>query len=168
VIGLNTISAVHGRDRAEEMLLRLVDERGAPRFEHRGDLYSPYQIAALQFAVKLQRNAHDVTDEDFAHLRALCRARAGEQIAASLLSHQPESNEPAFLEAYVNGMLVEMTWCIVHFAGLLNAWFTVLKVMDETDAAADGIDFVSLYNQIVPESLKARNNHLLGARGWGD
>ena len=64
-------------------------------------------------------------------------------------------------------MLVELSWCICHFNGLLNNWFTVLRVMDETDAVRDEIDFVTVYNTVLPDSIKARNNSLLGSDGWG-
>lgn len=167
VIGLATLSASHGSDRAEQMLLRLVDEHGQPRFEHRTDLYSPYHISALTLAATLRDNAHNVTDDIFDDVRHHCMAQARMQISESTLAPHAYASEPAYVDAYVNGMLIEMTWCILHFAGLLNAWFTVLKVMDETDESRDGINFVSVYNQTVPESLKARNNGLLGASGWG-
>ena len=48
-----------------------------------------------------------------------------------------------------------------------NNWFTVLRVMDETDAVRDEIDFVTVYNTVLPDSIKARNNSLLGSDGWG-
>ncbi len=167
VIGFGTISSVHGRDRAEQMLLRLVDDNGDACFAYRTDLYSDYQLAALNLAVKLRGDAHAVTDGEFTNFRGLCSVEARTQIESSVLSIQDESTSQAYIDAYVNGMLVETTWCIVHFAGLLNKWFTVLKMMDETDVAADGVDFVTAYNQSIPESIKRRNNKLLGEDGWG-
>ncbi len=168
VIGLNTISPVHGVRKAEQMLLHLVDEEGNADFEYRSDLYGAYHLAAMKVALKLLGDAHDVSDEDFSTLRSLCEERAREQIAESaVLGAQEESKSQEYVSAYVNGMLVEMTWCIVHFGGLLNKWFTVMKVVDESDEERDGIDFVSVYNSMVPESIKQRNNALLGPDGWG-
>ena len=168
VIGLGTLSSVVGPEKAESMLLHLVDESGTPDFEHRNDLYSHYQIAAMRLALKLRGDAHEVSDEEFQEFRDLCSKRAKELISKSVtLSALDYSDSDEYLSAYVDGMLVEMTWCIVHFAGLLNKWFTVMKIMDETDADTDGIDFVSVYNSTVPEKIKKRNNALLGDSGWG-
>jgi len=168
VIGLSTISEVHGMCLAEKMLLHLVDEKGSTDFEHRNDLYDRYQLESMKIALKLRGDAHDVRDSEFSLLRDLCAERARDQIAKStVLFNQPASESAEFVSAYVDGMLVEMTWCIVHFAGLLNKWFTVMKIMDENDADRDGIDFVSVYNESVPESIKKRNNSLLGPDGWG-
>lgn len=168
VIGWNTISGTHGPATAEQMLLNLVDSEGNTDFEFRTDLYSDYQIAAMKIALKLRGDAHDVSDAEFNELRDLCRTVATEQIARSpVLSSEPASKEDAYIDAYVNGMLVELTWCIVHFAGLLNKWFTVLKIVDEIDPDRDGVDFVAVYNEVVPDSIKARNNALLEPDGWG-
>ena len=167
VISFNTLRAVHGDDAAEQMLLNLVDGAGNPDFDHRNDLYTHYQIAAMKLALKLRADAHQVTDDEFSAMRELCAVQAQSQIAESILSGQPDSETPEFVQAYVNGMLVELTWCIVHFAGLLNSWFTVLRVMDETDVDDDGLDFVAFYNAVVPASVKERNNQLLGPNGWG-
>ena len=168
VIGWNTISEAHGAVTAEQMLLHLVDSEGNTDFEFRTDLYSHYQITAMKIAVKLRGDAHEVSDAEFNDLRELCYTIAIKQITRSpVLSSEPASLEGAYVDAYVNGMLVELTWCILHFAGLLNKWFTVLKIADETDPERDGIDFVAIYNKVVPDSIKARNTALLGPDGWG-
>jgi hypothetical protein len=108
-----------------------------------------------------------VTDKQFDDLRAALHQEAITQIAAGVLKTAPGSNSAAFVDAFTNGMLVELSWCIVHFNGLLSNWFTVLRVMDEVSEQADGINFVAYYNQVVPESIKVRNNNLLGVTGWG-
>jgi hypothetical protein len=64
-------------------------------------------------------------------------------------------------------MMVELTWCAVHFSGLLNRWFTLLKIRDEEFDVGNGHTFVENYNAVVPESIKLRNNSLLGPTGWG-
>ncbi|MBH1933854.1 hypothetical protein I5Q34_06020 [Streptomyces sp. AV19] len=161
--------------RAEEMLLHLVDCNGRPDFEHQGfagadgfePLYSEPQLLCLRLAETIQRDPHSVTDEQFAALRTVFRADAEETVAEGPLGGQPGIGTDGYLDAYVNAMLVELTWCIAHFSGLLNTWFTVLRVMDETGSDQDVTDFAAFYNQQVPERIKVRNNNLLGATGWG-
>lgn len=159
---------------AEAMLLNLVNSNGEA--DYRGQqldgeaLYDDYQLACLKLAETLRVDAHAVTDAQLKALRSLMAERARAKIAAGPLAAQFGSAGPsdAYVNAYVDGMMVELTWCIVHFAGLLNAWFTVLKICDEQDEQADGINFVSAYNATVPESIIVRNNNLLGSDGWGN
>jgi alkylhydroperoxidase family enzyme len=160
---------------AELMLLRLVDSTGRPDYENQtypvGDrtepLYGELHLHCLRLAEAVHDDPHGVTDAQFAALRTVLRAEAEEAIAKGPLANAPGSGTEAYLDAYVNGMLVELTWCIAHFDGLLNTWFTVLRVMDETTVDSDGIDFVTVYNSQVPERIKVRNNNLLGTTGWG-
>jgi hypothetical protein len=59
-------------------------------------------------------------------------------------------------------MTVELTWNVVHFSGLLNRWFTTLKMRDEPFAVnSQGHNFVQVYNQSVPKRIKQRNNSLI-------
>ncbi len=176
VIGFTTLGgAVAGasekdrKRRAEKMLLHLADEQGRPAFEGQKldgkPLYSKFQLLCLRLAVKLRGEAHEVTDAEIDALKAEMRKEAVRRLRAGpLKSH---ASDEAYVNAVVNSMLVELTWCIVHFAGLLNKWFTVLRVADETDEARDGVNFVEFYNQTVPDAIKARNNALLGTDGWG-
>jgi DinB superfamily len=159
--------------RAEAMLLALVDESGQESFRDQtyegAPLYSDLQLAALELASKVNRNAHVVGDAEFERLRDLFRADARAQIEAGPLRTQFGDGGPddAYVEAFVDGALVELTWCIVHFSGLLNRWFTVLKMRDEEFAVAGDQTFVDVYNAVVPDSIKRRNNALLGPSGWG-
>ena len=178
VIGFTTLSTdVAGStpqqkaERAEAMILHLVKGNGEADFEGQtfnGEpLYSEHDLACLRLAVKLRGDAHDVSDAEVKDLRAHFRIEAEKMIASDPLKGAAAGNPEAYIEALVNSMLVELTWCIVHFAGLLNRWFIVLKVMDETDETRDGVNFVGFYNQVVPESIKQRNNQLLEPDGWG-
>lgn len=159
------------RELAEELLFNLVDDDAQPSFERAQfrdrALYSELQVHCLTLATKLQSDAHQVTDDEFEELRASLRDQAERQIEDSILSSDARTKRKKYVDAYVNAMIVELTWCIVHFAGLLNKWFTVLKVMDESDAEVDGIDFVSHYNSVVPDRIKEKNNRILGKDGWG-
>ena len=161
--------------RTEAMLLRLVTADGKLDFENQtfegGPLYSDLTLACLRLAEQINRDAHGVTDEDFATLRTLMREDAKRQIAGGPLAVQFGDAGPddAYLDLYVDTMIVELTWCICHFSGLLNRWFTVLKVRDEEFAVGpDGSSFVDAYNAVVPESVRVRNNALLGSDGWGN
>lgn len=178
VIGYTTLAAIlpdqaaeDRAARAEEMLLWLVDESGQPAFENRTfrnqPLFSELDVQILRLGVKLRGDPHQVTDTEFDDLRSLLRTEAQTRISTSLLAHDSRTREPQYVDAYVDAMLVELTWCIVHFAGLLNRWFTVLKVMDETEVERDGLDFVKHYDETVPERIKVRNNALLSPDGWG-
>ncbi len=180
VIGMTRISAALSQDfgemaakKAEAMLLNLVDANCKSDFEGQlfeGEpLYSEFQLTSLRFAEKMHANSHSITDTDMTRLRDVCRLRAVEEIQAAPLASQfgPVGPDAAYIDAYVDGMVVELTWCVAHFGGLLNHWFTVLRIRDEQDVDRDGIDFVSYYNSFVPDSIKVRNNNLLGHDGWG-
>lgn len=178
VIGYATLCALLPEDRAEErakmaeeMLLALADGNAQPTFENRTyasrPLFSELQLRVLRLAVTLRGDAHGVSDADWDALRAELRSDARKRLGPSGFAGDPRTLEPAYLEALVDGALVELTWCILHFAGLLNKWFTVLRVMDETDAARDGVDFVGHYNATIPPRIKERNNAVLGPEGWG-
>lgn len=176
-IGFMTISGSLGSNAsaakiAEMMLLNLANEKAEPTFEGQKvdgkDLYDDFQLGSLRLALKMQRDPHVVSDSDFNSLKSVYRKKAEHDIKTSILNSQLDgTNDEAFHQAYVNAMLVEMTWCIAHFSGLLNSWFTILKVADEDDQEIYGIDFFENYNQTVPASIKERNNKILGSSGWG-
>lgn len=158
--------------RAEAMLLHLVDADGHVDFEnqlHDGKpLYSDLQLATLRFAVKLNSDPHSLTDDDFAALKKVQREEAIRQIEVHRLDAQFRGKVPElYIGAYVDAMLVELTWCLCHFSGLLNRWFIALRVRDEQERVNGTPSFVDSYNAAVPESVKQRNNQLLGERGWG-
>lgn len=159
--------------RAEAMLLNTVDGKGNLVF-HKATfndrpLYSDFQVCAMTLAAATNRDAHAVDDRLFDQLRVLARAEAYETITLGPLASAAGESGPddAYLDAYVDGMLVELSWCIAHYGGLLNRWFTLLKVRDEAYEVGLGRTFIENYNALVPESIKSRNNQILGADGWG-
>ena len=166
-------TAAERAKRAEAMLLNTVDGSGEPVFMHQTyegkALFTPLQTAAMTLAVSMNRSGHDVTDGDFDTVRDAMREQARTDISAGPLAFQFDASGPdeAYLDAYVDGMLIELTWCIAHYGGLLNRWFTALKVRDEDYDIAPGTTFPANYNAAVPESIKVRNNALLGRDGWG-
>jgi hypothetical protein len=180
MIGYSTLSLILPGETPEEkstlaeaLLLNVVDGDGHTTYRNQmykgKPLYSDYQVAALEIAEKTNQNPHLVTDADLNRLRGLMRLDALRQIAAGPLALQFGSAGPdsAYVEAFVDGMMVELTWCTVHFSGLLNRWFTLLKMRDEEFDVGNGHTFVENYNATVPASIKVRNNSLLGQTGWG-
>lgn len=182
MIGFSTLSSlVEGKDstakakRAEQMLLCLVNEQCDPTFENQTfedkPLYTPLQTASLQLAFKLNYDERSVTDEEIEMLRELYTEYATDFIQTSPLGKQFEGNQidPKYVALFVDAMLVEISWCICHFSGLLNKWFTFMKMTDETyPVIPTGENFIECYNKTVPESIKKRNNALLGPDGWGN
>jgi alkylhydroperoxidase family enzyme len=130
-----------------------------------GYLYTERETACLDFAEKISRDAHEVTDQDFEKLRRLLdqynRGLAPKdemfdfdwRFIAKWKDYSDEQHK-----ALVDSQLVELAWLISHFC-LLNRWFTVLQVPDET--AQDEADFLGAYEQGVPEDLRRRNEELL-------
>jgi hypothetical protein len=177
VIAYGTLSAlVEGstpeekQKRAEALLLGLANGLGQATYNASTHLYTPLQLAALELAENMNFDPHLVSDAQIGELRGLLRADAAQRIAAGPLASQfgPAGPDDAYLNAFVDGMLVELTWCIAHFSGLLNRWFTILKVRDEDFAVnPQGQNFIEVYNASLPDSIKARNNQLLGSSGWG-
>lgn len=162
------------QQRAEAMLLGLANGSGQATYRNRqwrGEpLYSRLHLAALQLAENMNFDPHLVPDARIEELKSALREDAVARITGGPLAPQFGASGPdaAYLDAFVDGMLVELSWCIAHFSGLLNRWFTILKVEDEGFAVnPQGQSFVDVYNAAVPESIKLRNNQLLGGSGWG-
>ncbi|MCP2163383.1 carboxymuconolactone decarboxylase family protein [Goodfellowiella coeruleoviolacea] len=173
-IGYHTLAAdlpvpdaAERRRRSEAMLLHLVDEDGVPTFEappgqdDPGPLYTELHLACLRLALAIREDPHAVSDEQIAGLRQLFSRHAPDAIAAHGLDRYPNTGTPEYRHAYTTSMLVEITWLITHFNGLLNTWFTVLRTTDESSLSEDGVEFVARYNRDVPASIRRRNNALL-------
>jgi hypothetical protein len=160
--------------RAEAMILALVDDEGKPSFENAKfedkPLFTLFQTLCLKLALKMNANAHSITDEEFAALKGEAFIYAQERVRSNhiLMSQLDGRTDNDYFQAYANAVIVELTWCIGHFAGLLNKWFIVLKIADESDESVYGFNFFDEYNKTIPNSIKARNNALLGKTGWGD
>jgi len=132
--------------------------------EHRY-LYTERENACLDFAVRVCRDPHEVTDAEFAHLKVVLE-RYNRGLAGS---HEMSPFDVQFVKkwasytdaqhkALVDSQIVELSWLISHFC-LLNRWFTVLQVPDET--ASDEANFLGAYIENVPEDIRRRNDQLL-------
>lgn len=175
VIGYLTLSQlVEGKSasekaqRAEQLLLKLVDETGQVTFEgqfYQGKpLYSQLQIALMRFCLQFRNNVHAMPEVLISEVKQCLRDAAEIAIKQGPLASQFTQGNPSepYLDAYVDAMLIEVTWCVAHFAGLLNDWMTFMRLEDETFVVdANGDSFVSSYNKVVPESIKVRNNGLI-------
>lgn len=171
-IGFMTLEGALGPKKAEAMLLHLVDKQGNATYSKAPDgVYTPFQFKALVLAEKIQSTTgHAVSDSETGELRELMKYEAMRRLESENERRADNEQLPmddAYVSAYVDAMFVELTWCICHFGGLLNKWFTVLRVRDEDYPVAGGKTFVQNYEAAVPESIKQRNNALLADDGWG-
>lgn len=116
------------------------------------EVYTDLERAVLDYTVKLCEDAHLITDADFEELRRRLREHDLEDERLSALSEEEMAH-------HVDAQIVELTWLAGHFC-LLNRWFTALQVPNET--AGDELDFLSAYNQVVPEAIRRRNDELMG------
>lgn len=174
MIAYGTLSKIVGAEKAEALMTGMVNADGESIFDSQGDLYSSLQLAALRVAEKSNADPHLVTDAEMEALRDELEKEARAQIATGPCGPQFGNAGPdaTYVSFYVDAMMVEITWCMVHFGGLLNRWFTLLKVRDEAfpiDLTQDGdpVTFPEAYNATLPDSIKELNNALLGPTGWG-
>jgi len=145
-IGWSTWSAAGRADEAHAKYLHLHEHDQHP------EVYSERERVVLDYTVLVCGDPHRVTDEQFATLRRVLREdnRKDERLAAF-------SEEE--MGRHVDSQIVELTWLMGHFC-LLNRWFTVLQVPDE--GAEDEVNFLAVYEQVVPEDIRRRNDRLLG------
>lgn len=158
-IGYTLFSQLDRREEGHRKLLHLHEHES-----HR-DLYTARENACLDYAREVARDAHGISDDDFARLKAVLddynRGRAAKSEMTSFdetfikkwgsLSEEQHA-------ALVDSQLVELTWLVGHFC-LLNRWFTALQVPDES--AEDEANFLGVYVQDVPEDIRLRNDALL-------
>lgn len=115
------------------------------------EVYTERERLVLDYTVKVAIDAHLVTDEEFRKLRNVLREH---NLGDSRLKKLPEEE----MDRHVDSQIVELTWLIGHFC-LLNRWFTVLQVPDEE--AADEDDFLGVYERMLPEDIRNRNEKIL-------
>jgi alkylhydroperoxidase family enzyme len=120
--------------------------------EKHPDIYTERERVVLDYAVAVSRDAHSVTDADFTKLRRVLREH-------NLQNDRLNKLGDAGIAVHVDRQIVELTWLIGQF-NLLNRWFTVLQVPAETPA--DEADFGALYETVVPEDIRKRNEAILG------
>ncbi|WP_101946995.1 carboxymuconolactone decarboxylase family protein [Mycobacterium sp. 3519A] len=114
--------------------------------ENHPDVYTARERVVLDYTVTVSRDAHTVTDQDFADLRKVLEAHNRTDARLNEL-------DDAAMARHVDSQVVELTWLIGHLC-LLNRWFTALQVPDETE-------FVTLYERTVPNDIRERNARIL-------
>jgi alkylhydroperoxidase family enzyme len=135
-----------GREREGHMKLLHLHEHGL-----HPEVYTAREMAVLDYTVKVTQDAHLVTDREFEDLRRVLR----EHNLADPRWKKLPSDEMA---RHVDSQIVELTWLIGHFC-LLNRWFTVLQVPDETSSDED--NFLGAYAAVVPQDIRDRNERIL-------
>ena len=115
------------------------------------ELYTEREQVILDFTVKICKDAYLVTDEEFENLKQVLHRY---NLLDPRLSKLPEDE----LARHTDSQIVELTWLIGHFI-LLNKWFTVLQVPDETSVDED--NFLAAYEEVVHEDIRARNAKIL-------
>lgn len=115
------------------------------------EVYTKRERLILDYTVKVAKDAHMVTDEEFSNLRDVLREHNMGDRRLKKLSEEE-------MDRHIDSQIVELTWLIGHFC-LLNRWFTVLQVPDEESADED--NFLGVYEQMIPEDIRKRNEKIL-------
>lgn len=123
--------------------------------ERHPGVYAPRERAVLDYTVKVTRDAHLVTDEDFARLKGVLGEHNRQDGRLAALPDQA-------MERHVCAQISELTWLIGHFC-LLNRWFTALQVPDEGPLDED--NFSAAYEAVVPKDIRERNARVLAGQG---
>jgi alkylhydroperoxidase family enzyme len=144
-IGMKLYSDAGRRDEATAKYLHLHEHEKHP------EVYTELERVALDYTIKVTRDAHLVTDSEFQELRRVFR---GHNLEDGRLKGSPAEK----MDRHVDAQIVELTWLIGHFC-LLNRWFTVLQVPDEGPNDED--NFGAAYEQVVPPEIRQRNEQVL-------
>jgi len=144
-IGMLLYTNADRRDEAHAKYLHLHEHEEHP------EVYTERERVVLDYTAKVTRDAHLVTDEEFAELRRVLKEHNLEDESLAGLDEEE-------LDRRVDSQIVELTWLIGHFC-LLNRWFTVLQVPDEGQEDED--NFLAVYAEVVPEDIRGRNEQIL-------
>lgn len=144
-IGMGLYTEAGRAEEAHQKYLHLHEHEKHP------DVYTERERVILDYTAKVTKDAHLVTDEDFEALRRVLREHNMTDARLKKLSAEE-------MDRHVDSQIVELTWLIGHFC-LLNRWFTVLQVPDES--SDDEGDFLAFYEQNVPEDIRKRNEDIL-------
>jgi alkylhydroperoxidase family enzyme len=133
--------------------------------ESHRELYTARENACLDYAVKVARDPHEVSDDEFNCLKHVLREHnTGKAAADDMTDFDRQfiakwaAYTPPQHDALVDSQIVEMTWLIGHFC-LLNRWFTALQVPDE--GPQDEANFQAGYEANVPAEIRERNEAIL-------
>jgi alkylhydroperoxidase family enzyme len=144
-IGMYLYTEAGRRDEAHRKYLSLHEHGSHP------EVYTERERIILDYTEKVTRDAHLVTDEEFAELRRVLTEHNSQDDRLQKLSAEQMAH-------HVDAQIVELTWLIGHFC-LLNRWFTVLQVPDEGPNDED--NFLAAYESMVHEDIRKRNEEIL-------
>lgn len=144
-IGMKLYSDAGRQEEAHMKYLHLHEHEMHP------EVYTDREKVVLDYTVKIVKDAHLVTDDEFENLRRNLREHTMQSARLKKLSEEE-------MDRHVDSQIVELTWLIGHFC-LLNKWFTVLQVPDEGPHDED--NFLAAYEQLVPKDIRARNEKIL-------
>jgi alkylhydroperoxidase family enzyme len=144
-IGMKLFSDAGRGDEAHEKYLHLHEHEKYPV------VYTELERVALDYTVKVTKDPHTVTNEEFQNL-AQALAKHNRQDA------RLQTLGPDAMQRHVLSQIVEITWLIGHFC-LLNRWFTALQVPDE--GPDDETNFQAAYEAVVPADIRERNAKIL-------
>jgi hypothetical protein len=144
-IGMRLYTDAGRRQEAIPKFLHLHEHEKHP------DVYTKRERVVLDYTAKVTKDAHLVTNEEFQEMRDVLREHNLKDERLKLFS-------PEKMARHVDAQIVELTWLIGHFCSL-NRWLTVLQVPDE--GAKDEDNFSAVYEQIVPEEIRRRNDQIL-------
>jgi alkylhydroperoxidase family enzyme len=119
--------------------------------ENHPEVYTERERVVLDYTAKVTKDAHLVSDQEFQELR---RVLTEHNLKDDRLKDLPADK----MSRHVDSQIVELTWLIGHFC-LVNRWFTVLQVPDESPQDED--NFAAAYERIVPEQIRRRNDQIL-------
>jgi alkylhydroperoxidase family enzyme len=142
VIGISLFANAGRREEAIQKYLHLHEHEKHP------EAYTERERVVLDYTAKVTKDAHLVTDQEFQELRRVLTEH----------NHQLKNLTGEEMPRHVDAQIVELTWLIGHFC-LLNRWFTVLQVPNES--AEDEWNFAAVYEQVVPEEIRRRNDQIL-------
>lgn len=145
VIGMKLFTKAGREEEGHIKLLHLHEHDLHPQ------IYTERESVSLDYTVKICEDARLVTDEDFENLRRVLREYNKTEKRLKKFTEEQ-------MNRHVDSQIVELSWLIGHFCHL-NRWLTVLQIPDETSEDED--DFLLVYEQIVPEDIRIRNEELL-------
>jgi alkylhydroperoxidase family enzyme len=161
-IGYSLFKALGRGEEGHRKLLNLHEHEN-----HRG-IYTDRENACLDYAVKVAKDPHLVSDDEFNRMKAAMRAyNTGAAPGAQMTDFDRAfiakwvDYDNAAHDRLVDSQLVELTWLIGQFC-LLNRWFTALQVPDE--GPDDELNFLGAYVQVVPQDIRDRNERILQGR----
>jgi len=145
-IGMKLYTDANRRLEGHAKLLNLHEHEKHP------DKYTHRERVVLDYTVKVTRDAHLVSNQEFSELRSTLATHNRQDPRLKPL------DEPT-MTRHVDAQIVELTWLIGQFC-LLNRWFTALQVPDE--GPMDEANFQAAYEQMVPQDIRDRNAKILG------